>query len=197
MEQKMAKKKKKRKKRIVIGAVCFCLLTAAGGVLFWQKQEADASESEIVIVAGVMEAERSMEEVIYARIDSIVGNDLELSLAEQTAEDSGEKESGPDGAARKEESGMPEAGGQSPDFGQDSMAAGNRPAGFPEGMGGAMNATAYTLTGETKSLEVPVGTEVITKLGVVTTFSRLSSGNIIAVLLEEGTDNILKIWIVS
>ena len=57
--------------------------------------------------------------------------------------------------------------------------------------------SAYTLTGETKSLEVPVGTEVITKLGVVTTFSRLSSGNIIAVLLEEGTDNILKIWIVS
>lgn len=191
MEQKMAKKKKKGKKRIIIGAVCFCLLTAAGGVLFWQRQEADASESEIVIVAG------EKEEVIYARIDSIVGNDLELSLAEQTAADSGEKESGPDGAARKEESGMPEAGGQSPDFGQDSMAAGNRPAGFPEGMGGAMNATAYTLTGETKSLEVPVGTEVITKLGVVTTFSRLSSGNIIAVLLEEGTDNILKIWIVS
>lgn len=191
MEQKKGNKKKKRKKRIVIGAVCFCLLTAAGGVLFWQKQEADASESEIVIVAG------EKEEVIYARIDSIVGNDLELSLAEQTAADSGEKESGPDGAARKEESGMPEAGGQSPDFGQDSMAAGNRPAGFPEGTGGAMNATAYTLTGETKSLEVPVGTEVITKLGVVTTFSRLSSGNIIAVLLEEGTDNILKIWIVS
>lgn len=60
-----------------------------------------------------------------------------------------------------------------------------------------MNAAAYTLTGETKSLEVPVGTQVITKLGVATTFSRLSSGNIIAVLLEEGTDNILKIWIVS
>ena len=28
-----------------------------------------------------------------------------------------------------------------------------------------MDSSAYTLTGETKSLEVPVGTEVITKLG--------------------------------
>lgn len=191
MEQKKGKKKKKGKKRIVIGAVFFCFITAAGGALFWQKQEADASESETVIAAG------EKEEIMYARIDSIVGNELELSLAEQAAADTGEKESGPDGSARKEESGMPEAGVQPPAFGQDSMAAGNRPAGFPEDIGGAMNAAAYTLTGETKSLEVPVGTQVITKLGVATTFSRLSSGNIIAVLLEEGTDNILKIWIVS
>lgn len=148
MEQNHKKKKKKGKKKLVIGAVCFCLLTAAGGVLFWQKQEAAASESVIEITAG------QQEEIIYAQIDSIVGNDLELSLAEKETDSTGRQ-------------------------------------------GGGMDSSSYTLTGETKSLEVPVGTEVITKLGVVTTFSRLSSGNMIAVLLEKGTDNILKIWIVS
>ena len=50
---------------------------------------------------------------------------------------------------------------------------------------------------ETRSFEIPAGTQVITKLGVETTFSRLSAGNIIALLLEKGTDNILKIWVVS
>lgn len=77
MEQNSKKKKKKGKKKIVTGVVCFCLLTAAGGVLFWQKQEADASESVIEITAG------QQEEIIYAQIDSIVGNYLELSLAEK------------------------------------------------------------------------------------------------------------------
>ena len=51
--------------------------------------------------------------------------------------------------------------------------------------------------GETKSWQIPVGTDVITSLGVTTTFSRLSAGDVIAVLTEEGTDNILKIWIVQ
>lgn len=51
--------------------------------------------------------------------------------------------------------------------------------------------------GETKSWQIPVGTDVITSLGVTTTFSRLSAGDVIAVLTEEGTDNILKIWIIQ
>lgn len=51
--------------------------------------------------------------------------------------------------------------------------------------------------GETKTWQIPVGTDVITTLGVSTTFSRLSAGDVIAVLTEAGTDNILKIWIVQ
>ena len=174
MEQNSKKKKKKGKKKIVTGVVCFCLLTAAGGILFWQKQEADASESVIEITAG------QQEEIIYAQIDSIVGNDLELSLAEKET-----VSAGGDGK------GMP-----APEE-EESAESSVQDIGSTGGQRGGMDSSAYTLTGETKSLEVPVGTEVITKLGVVTTFSRLSSGNFIAVLLEEGTDNILKIWIVS
>lgn len=50
---------------------------------------------------------------------------------------------------------------------------------------------------ETVSIQVPVGTTVITRLGMETTFSRISAGNNIVLLLKEGTDNILKIWIVQ
>lgn len=49
--------------------------------------------------------------------------------------------------------------------------------------------------GETETLQVPVGTPVITRLGNTATFSALSAGNQLAVLYESGTDNILKIWI--
>lgn len=50
---------------------------------------------------------------------------------------------------------------------------------------------------ESETYEIPVGTNVITKLGSVTTFSRLASGDRIACLMEEadGKAVILKIWI--
>ena len=44
---------------------------------------------------------------------------------------------------------------------------------------------------------IPVGTEVVTKLGSVTTFSRLAQGDTICCLMQEdaGEAVILKIWI--
>ena len=92
------------------------------------------------------------------------------------------------------EGGMPDSGtaeGGTPDGGLPQQDA----SGFAAG--GQSGRSAYTETGETKSWQIPVGTDVITSLGVTTTFSRLSAGNVIAVLTEEGTDNILKIWIVE
>lgn len=51
---------------------------------------------------------------------------------------------------------------------------------------------------EQKTWMIPVGTEVVTKLGTTTTFARLSSGDTIQMLMQTGesTDgDILKIWI--
>ncbi len=62
---------------------------------------------------------------------------------------------------------------------------------------GGESIASYTETGESASYQIPVGTDVITQLGVTTTFSRLAAGDVIALLQEEGTDNILKIWIVQ
>lgn len=58
----------------------------------------------------------------------------------------------------------------------------------------------YTLTDETGSVMIPVGTDVITSLGKTTTFSRLSNGDIIKMILEKDSDGekvVVGVWIVS
>ena len=59
--------------------------------------------------------------------------------------------------------------------------------------------TYYNSLGESKSLQIPVGTEVITKLGTVTTFSRLAVGDVIKVIMgSSGSDSyIVRIYIVD
>ena len=58
----------------------------------------------------------------------------------------------------------------------------------------------YTLTDETGSTTIPVGTDVITSLGKTTTFSRLSTGDIIKMIMEKdssGEKVVVGVWIVS
>lgn len=52
-----------------------------------------------------------------------------------------------------------------------------------------------TDSGETRNYQIPVGTEVVTRLGTATTFSRLSEGNTVAILLKKDTDIVKKVWI--
>ena len=58
----------------------------------------------------------------------------------------------------------------------------------------------YTLTDETGSTTIPVGTDVITSLGKTTTFSRLSNGDIIKMIMEKDSSGdmvVVGVWIVS
>lgn len=58
----------------------------------------------------------------------------------------------------------------------------------------------YTLIDETGSTTIPVGTDVITSLGKTTTFSRLSNGDIIKMIMEKdssGEKVVVGVWIVS
>lgn len=58
----------------------------------------------------------------------------------------------------------------------------------------------YTFTDETGSTTIPVGTDVITSLGKTTTFSRLSNGDIIKMIMEKdsgGEKVVVGVWIVS
>lgn len=50
---------------------------------------------------------------------------------------------------------------------------------------------------EVQTWMIPVGTDVVTKLGTVTTFARLDAGDVVQVLLDDETQEILKIWIVQ
>lgn len=224
------KKRRRRKKMLIFLTVLLCFLAASGGgFLLWQRLQRAAQEA-VQIVAG------ENEEITYARISTIVGNEIEAALLEgaaaeqtgtagtQTADDaasagdaasennvtSADGEMTSEGTAEEGRSDGGTAGGEM----QGGMSEGGMPdsgtaeGGTPDGglpqqdasgfaAGGQSGRSAYTETGETKSWQIPVGTDVITSLGVTTTFSRLSAGDVIAVLTEEGTDNILKIWIVE
>lgn len=57
------------------------------------------------------------------------------------------------------------------------------------------NEMTYEQDGETVTTLIPVGTTVTTKLGTTTTFSRLSAGNTIQMVLEDG--EIVSIQIVQ
>ena len=228
MEKGKRGNKEKSRKKVLAAVACISFVTAAGGFFFWQKGNADASEGVVVIAAG------ENEKIIYAQIDSIVGNDIDVSVMKENMQAEAETQvkdtqeaaenntGGGSGASpEKTEGDMPEEMledtteemprgmlGDMPE-GIPQGIAGDMPDGFPGNRNGSMsggvkgsrnsagNISAYTETGEARSFEIPVGTQVITKLGVETTFSRLSAGNIIALLLEKGTDNILKIWVVS
>ncbi|HJA92424.1 MAG TPA: hypothetical protein H9717_04810 [Candidatus Eisenbergiella merdipullorum] len=138
----MRKKKRRRRKRLLIlFFVLICLLAAGVPLFLFRQRSMNAAREAVQISAG------ENEEITYARISMIVGNEIEVSILNRD----------------------------------------------PSEQAGA----AYTETGETGSWQIPVGTDVITSLGVTTTFSRLSAGDVIAVLTEAGTDNILKIWIVQ
>ena len=53
----------------------------------------------------------------------------------------------------------------------------------------------YTLTDETGSTTIPVGTDVITSLGKTTTFSRLSNGDIIKMIMEKDSSGEKVVWL--
>lgn len=60
--------------------------------------------------------------------------------------------------------------------------------------------STYRETQQEGQLQIPVGTEVITKLGTSTTFSRLASGDIVRLLMQKTQENeeeAVKIWIVQ
>lgn len=67
-----------------------------------------------------------------------------------------------------------------------------------EGMVGNEMEAASVEGGEASQYTIPVGTDVVTALGSVTTFSRLAQGDKISCLMEHTADEgdvILKIWI--
>jgi uncharacterized protein YpmB len=69
-------------------------------------------------------------------------------------------------------------------------------------LGNEMTVNIYVDNKETDSQQtwlIPVGTDVVTKLGTTTSFSRLASGDYIRMLVQNSTDSqdILKIWIVN
>ena len=203
------------KKKILIG-IAVAVLVAAGVVaaIIIRRPSAKVQETEIQAGPG--------EKIVYATIDEINGNDIEVSIMNEDMVNRIKAMSGA-GKQNGEETdrggfggGMPDMGGGAPE-GFGGSFEGGMPEGFPggdfpgempegfdgempdmEGMpeGGMMPPFGQEKEEKKASYQIPVGTDVITTLGATTTFSHLEEGDTIAILMEENSEAILKIWMI-
>lgn len=169
------------KKKIIGSVIAAILIIAIVSVVIWYRSGTEEN-SALDIKAG------SGETIVYATIDKVTGNDIEVSiLDEETAQQmielsqAAKEAASTDSKTSEKEtsgSGMPD-GGEMPD-----MEKGERPDGGerpsdgerPEGGRGQKEQ-------EKASYRIPVGTDVITTLGATTTFSHLEAGDTIAILI--------------
>lgn len=201
----------KKRKVLLFVLLAFFIAAAGIGAYFACSQKIKAAESsqEIVLEEG--------QELLYAKITSISGNEMMYALLEEQTVDFTEPENA------KGRSGMPSSKKMSADenpLNSENPLNGEMPSGGERQTGDAsLNnrnkrtpdntpsknmqnraMTTYTETGKTGQIQIPVGTDVETKLGTITTFSRLSNGDTIRMLLQKvdnGGEELLKIWIVE
>ncbi len=205
-------------KWIVVILILF--MVAGAGVYCWYLPQAHAADenNEPALEEG--------QEYAYAKITSILGNEMtyvELEAQAVDFNDLREKDGANENAsgAKRDMAGQREervSDGEKTSDGdmQNMPAAGAMPANSAAARAGrsgvqknsAQDKTDYTQaavmtyseTDVTGQIQIPVGTEVETKLGTVTTFSRLSNGDIIKMLLQKddtGSNELMKIWIVE
>ena len=163
---------------------------------------------------------KSNQEIVTCKITAIYGNEIEYTVAKEQSVSDTKKDKMPSSSGAPDMKGgdMPSSSG-APDMNNGNN---DNSAGGPPDMGGdSKNSSSdssgenksdkskssknsdkkvYTLTDETGSTTIPVGTDVITSLGKTTTFSRLSNGDIIKMIMEKdssGEKVVVGVWIVS
>ncbi len=205
-------------KWIVVILILF--MAAGAGVYCWYLPQTHAADenNEPALEEG--------QEYAYAKITSILGNEMTYVELEAQAVDFNDlREKGGGKRARSADEnasgGKRDMAGQREERVSDGdmqniPAAGAMPANSAAARAGrsgvqktpAQDKTDYTQaavmtyseTDVTGQMQIPVGTEVETKLGTITTFSRLSNGDIIKMLLQKddtGSSELMKIWIVE
>ena len=197
-EQKKRREKRLKEKRRKRGRVLLIIvvLAAAAIAAFFIARTEKAKQEAQDETASIETAED--EEIVYVKVTSINGNDMDVAILKEAAVDSTDTAETADGTH-----GAPSADGTDSTHaapaadGTDSTQGMSAPGGMqggPQGTGSSSE-EQYTDTGETKTYEIPVGTDVITKMGMTTTFSRISAENTLALVVKKDTDNIVRIYI--
>lgn len=228
-------KNRKSKKGLAIVLLILFMVAGAGVCYCYLPQAHAADESEEPVL-------EEGQEYTYAKITSLLGNEMEYIIVEAHTIDFADSE---EKSNRRKENGfgqnagggkrgqttqneemlsageMPNMGntpsvGEMPDIeniptagempdrdkGERTNRSGIQKSSTGDNTTNTQNATimTYVETDVTEQMQIPVGTEVETKLGTITTFSRLSSGDIIKMLLQKddtGKKALMKIWIIE
>ena len=199
-------KNKKRKKKFFISTGVFLLFIIIG-TFYWYTQIRE-TETEVESSDNIQVA--SNQELVLGQITVINGNEMTFVLVEEsenTESTSQQTERGTRLPVADETASGETVSGEMPtgempagETSAGEMAAGEMPTGeIPTEETSESSDVTYTALDEERTMMIPVGTEVVTKLGTVTTFSRLASGDVMKILTEKSGDEdvILKIWIVG
>ncbi len=201
MEQERLSKERKRKKnrkKFGVGAAV-CLAAVIGGIWYlgWGSYPGDGEENTVKITAD------AGQEIIYASLSDVKGNEITYVVAQeaQTAEEEISQEK-PDGEMPQMEGGELLRDGER--FGMGDMSGfmnqNSRNREMTDSTDSfTYNNVTYELTDEAVTTIIPVGTDVTTKLGTVTTFSRLAAGDKVALVAEEqdGKQIIVAVYIID
>jgi len=210
-----AAKRKKRKKKFLGITGAILMISLAGGTYWYTqiretKSEVESSE-DIQVGDG--------QELVLGQITKINGNEMTFVLVEETevTNERGSMNQSKDAATSGNE--MPTGEVPTGEMPTGEMPTGEMPTDMQastettdttdtnqSNVENAENAQAiaestvtYTALEEERTMTIPVGTQVVTKLGTVTTFSRLASSDVMKILTENSGDEdvIIKIWIVG
>lgn len=221
-------KNRKYKKGLTIILLFFIIVAGVGACCWYLPQVSAADEKEApVLEEGQEYAYVKITSLLGNEMEYIVvdAQTIDFSDSDEKSsrrkersfgENMNEKNGGQTQDKEKESAGELPSAGEMPDMGSMPM-SGEMPAG---NQGAEINRSeiqksstrdntdntqstaviTYTETDVTGQMQIPVGTEVETKLGTITTFSRLSSGDVIKMLLQKddtGKKALMKIWIME
>lgn len=182
-------REKVKNKKIILLAVVVILLFS-GWILYGRH----AGMREEKMSAAVEIKQSAGQELVLAKLISINGNEVTYAVAEEVTESFLNKSDTHNPTSDREMPDMGQPGGEMPDMKQP-------------GGNGKMQDTdtfvygeaTYCVGKEEVTAYIPVGTDVTTKLGTVTTFSRLAAGDYLALILQEseGTSVISAVYIIG
>ena len=151
--------------------------------------------------------------LIIGQVTEINGNEVTIALAEERSGGmsfggempEGEMPEGEMPEGEMPEGEMPERGMSRGEMPEGEMPSGERPDFSQENAGDFSDGNnqslkSYVLTGEERTIMIPVGTEVTTLLGTVSTFSRIAIDNTLKIVIETdeaGDETVVKVWIVG
>lgn len=193
------KRKKRGKKKAVI--LLAGIVAACGIYGIWRIQafaDTDIKTAAVSVSAG--------EEIIYGQLAAVRGNEITYVTAEEIGSTAGSQEAEEN---RQQDTGSGEGrpdrsekgGGRNETVsGGEVIFQGEMPV---EGSPNAESQTftydnkIFKLTEEESTELLPVGTPVTTKLGTVTTFSRLAAGDNVAIVRNRTTGEIMAVYIIG